>query len=247
MDRRKFLTGTAVASATALFLQPSDLIGGSPGAKSESHQAPRKLTPPGKGENIHVAIVVSEGAEVIDFAGPWEVFQDVHVPDRGSTMEERMPFRLFTVSDEKQPIQTSGGLKILPDFTFADAPAPRVVVVPAQGGRSDAMKNWLREQAKTVDVLMSVCTGAFVLGDAGLLSGLRATTHHGAYDAFARRFPDVELVSGRRFVENEVISTAGGLTSGIDLALHVVERYYGREIARHTAEFLEYQGTGWMT
>jgi transcriptional regulator GlxA family with amidase domain len=92
---------------------------------------------------------------------------------------------------------------------------------------------------------MSVCTGAFVLANAGLLKGRAATTHHDFFDEFAKAFPDVTLRRGLRFVESGRIATAGGLTSGIDLALRVVERYFGREVAQTTATYMEYQSTGW--
>ena len=93
---------------------------------------------------------------------------------------------------------------------------------------------------------MSVCTGAFQLAKAGLLAGKSATTHHDFIDRLAKQFPDVDVKRGLRFVEGEKISTAGGLTSGIDLALRVVERYFGREIAQKTAAYMEYQSQGWM-
>ena len=94
---------------------------------------------------------------------------------------------------------------------------------------------------------MSVCTGAFVLGQAGLLAGKRATTHHDFHDRFAAQFPDVTLERGLRFVESAPnLATAGGLTSGIDLALRVVERYFGRDVAQRTAAYMEYQGKGWL-
>src|SRR6185295_9767104 len=96
--------------------------------------------------------------------------------------------------------------------------------------------------SKKADLTMSVCTGAFVLAKTGLLSGKSATTFHGAFRSFAIEFPDVHLKRGARFVEDGNLSTAGGLSSGIDLALRVVERYYGREVARKTAYNLEYQG-----
>ena len=89
-------------------------------------------------------------------------------------------------------------------------------------------------------------TGAFILGRAGMLKGLDATTHHDFFDRFEKTFPDVRLHRGLRFVEGERISTAGGLTSGIDMALRVVERYFGRDRARQVAEYMEYQSTGWM-
>jgi len=100
--------------------------------------------------------------------------------------------------------------------------------------------------ATSTDLIMSVCTGAFQLGKAGLLAGKSATTHHDFFDQFAKAFPDINLKRGLRFVEEEKVSSAGGLTSGIDLALHVVERYFGREVAQTTAAYMEYQSKGWM-
>jgi YHS domain-containing protein len=105
---------------------------------------------------------------------------------------------------------------------------------------------WLRKSSKTTDVTMSVCTGAFVLAKTGLLNGKSATTYHGAFERFAVAFPDIQLKRGARFVETGNLATAGGLSSGIDLALRVVERYYGREVAKKTAYNMEYQGQGWM-
>ena len=206
--------------------------------------AAAKLTPPAKGK-IPVAFAISDGVTVIDFAGPWEVFQDVHVTERGKDMDEQMPFQLFTVSDRTEPLTGSGGLKLVPDYTFDTAPQPKVVVVPAQRG-SQALHAWLRKMATSADVVMSVCTGAFQLGKAGLLAGKSATTHHDFFDQFAQAFPDVTLKRGLRFVEEEKISTAGGLSSGIDLALRVVDRYFGREVAQATATYMEYQSKGWI-
>lgn len=201
---------------------------------------PASLKPPVKGQ-IPVAFLVSDGAVVIDFCGPWEVFQDVMIPGR-----EEMPFRLYTVAETKKPIHTSGGMQIVPEYTIEGAPPPKVIVIPAQSSRSPALLNWLRKSSQTADVTMSVCTGAFVLAQTGLLNGKSATTYHGAFERFAMQFPHVQLKRGARFVENGNLATAGGLSSGIDLALRVVERYYGREVARKTAYDMEYQGEGWM-
>ena len=203
-----------------------------------------KLNPPAKGK-IPVAFALSEGATVIDFAGPWEVFQDVMIPSRGSNMDEQMPFQLYTVSEKTEPITGSGGLKLVPDYTFDSAPQPKVVVVGAQRG-SKALHAWLNKMSTSTDLIMSVCTGAFQLGRAGLLAGKSATTHHDFFEQFAKAFPDINLKRGLRFVEEERVSTAGGLSSGIDLALHVVERYFGREVAQNTAVYMEYQGKGWV-
>src|ERR1700726_2723595 len=198
------------------------------------------LKPPAQG-NIPVAFLISDGAVVIDFSGPWEVFQDVMVPGH-----QDHPFGLYTVSETTAPIQASGGMKIVPDYTLANAPAPKVIVIPAQSKPSEAMLDWIRKSTKSTDVTMSVCTGAFVLAKTGLLSGKAATTFHAAFAPFAIQFPDIHLKRGARFVEDGNLATAGGLSSGIDLALRVVERYYGRDVAQRTAYNMEYQGQGWM-
>jgi YHS domain-containing protein/putative intracellular protease/amidase len=198
------------------------------------------LKPPDK-EQIPVAFLISDGAVIIDFCGPWEVFQDVWVPGR-----QDHPFRLYTVSETTAPIHASGGMKIVPDYTLANAPAPKVIVIPAQSDPSAAVLEWIRKNSKSTDVTMSVCTGAFVLAKTGLLSGKSATTFHAAFNSFGMAFPDIHLKRGARFVEDGNLATAGGLSSGIDLALRVVERYFGRDVAQKTAYNMEYQGQGWM-
>jgi transcriptional regulator GlxA family with amidase domain len=229
-------------------------------AKGRVHQSARqestRLPVPPSG-TINVAFVITDGATMIDFAGPWEVFQDVMFRSDGSayrskrgmpegTREMRMPFRLYTVSDSATPVTATGGMKIVPDYTFGNAPAPQVIVVPAQSGRSEALKQWLQRTAPTTDVTMSVCTGAGVLAFAGLLDGRRATTHHWYVDDLQRRYPRVQFQTGVRYVEEDKVSTSAGLTSGIDLALHVVERYLGRDIAEATVEYMEYESKYWQ-
>ena len=239
MDRRRLLTGLGGLGAV-LAARP---IRGA--IERVGNAGPAKLDPPAK-DPIVVAFAISPGFNVIDHCGPWEVFQDVHIPERGGDMETTMPFRLFTVSESRQPVRGTGGLTLVPDHAFADAPPARVVVVGAQRG-SPALHEWLRRSAKTADLVMSVCTGAFQLARAGLLSGLAATTHHDAIDRFAQEFPDVRVQRGQRFVDNGRIATAGGLTSGVDLALHVVSRYFGTPAADRTAQYLEYRSAGWRT
>jgi transcriptional regulator GlxA family with amidase domain len=242
MNRRNLLT--AAAAAALVTAKTAPVPAAAPPATRSDPNSIKRLTPPSKGK-IPVAFLMCSGAQVIDFAGPWEVFQDVHVPSRGTSMDEAMPFELFTVAEDIEPIRATGGLRIVPDHDFASAPAPRLIVVPAQRQPSAATKEWLKKAAQQSDVTMSVCTGAFVLGSTGLLAGQVATTHHDFYDKFAEAFPDVQLKRGVRFVENDKISTAGGLTSGIDLALHVVERYFGAEVAQQTAVFMEHESGRW--
>jgi transcriptional regulator GlxA family with amidase domain len=241
---RTRLHAGALAAALALAspgcARPAEPPAGAPAPAAATARAARPLAPPQSGK-IRVAFAISERSNVIDMSGPWEVFQDVHVHTRGTTMDEMMPFELFTVAASREPVRLTGGLRVTPDYAFADAPQPHVVVVPAMAG-SPELHDWLRRVEPRADVVMSVCTGAFQLARAGLLDGLEATTHHDFWDQFAEQHPRVTLRRGERWVEgSERIATAGGLTSGIDLALRVVERYFGGEVARRTAAYMEYR------
>jgi len=201
---------------------------------------PAESPSPAPSGRIPVAFVLAVDAELVDFAGPWGVFEYVDLPGRDGT-----PFQLFTVAETRKPLKISGGLTVVPNHTFASAPQPRIIVVAAQSEPSAALLSWLRRSSQGAELTMSVCNGAFVLAKAGLLSGKPATAHHGAYALLSVDSPDITVKRGARFVDEGAVSTAGGLTSGIDLALHVVERYYGRAVAERTATLLEYQGAGW--
>jgi len=204
--------------------------------------APLAVTASGE---IRVAFLISPGAEVVDYAGPYGVFEYVFL---GKDKEMRRPFKLYTVAASKEPVVTSGGMTVLPNCTFADAPGPNIVVIPAMlmDKLAPAAYDWLRSVHKDTDVTMSVCNGSFILAEAGLLDGKTAACHHGAYGALSNKYPKVTVIRGKRYVEDGKIATSGGLTSGIDLALRVVERYFGRHEAKQAANRLEYQGTGWM-
>jgi transcriptional regulator GlxA family with amidase domain len=132
----------------------------------------------------------------------------------------------------------------MPDHTFADAPQPDVIVIPAHRA-SEAAIDWLKKVAPKTQVTMSVCTGAGVLAQTGLIDGLNATTHHWFVDHMIQRYPSVKFVKDRRYVENEKYSSAAGLTSGIDMALRVVERYFGRQVAVATAQYMEHNSQLW--
>ncbi|MGB9464652.1 MAG: DJ-1/PfpI family protein, partial [Candidatus Acidiferrum sp.] len=154
ITRRELLQASAALGclAAAPFSVSASEPGSTDAARSSSVANP--LKPPAEG-SIPVAFLVSEGAVVIDFCGPWEVFQDVMVPG-----QMYMAFKLFTVSEKTSPIQVSGGMKITPDYTLETAPAAKVIVIPAQSAPSEAVLAWVRKSAKTADVVMSVCTGA---------------------------------------------------------------------------------------
>ena len=203
-------------------------------------QTNNPLRPPDKGR-IPVAILLSEDAQVIDYSGPWEVFQDVTNP---KTSQDA--FQLYTVAETKHPLKVSGGMKVLPDYDFRSAPLPKVLVIPAQNGESVATLNWIRKCAKHADVVMSVCAGAFLLAKTGLLDGKQATTIAGAYKMLEMSYPKVKVQRGVRFVESGNLACSGGLSAGIDLALRVVTRYFGPDVADETASTMEYMGKGWL-
>ncbi len=211
--------------------------GATPGTKPNAPILP--LDPPSDG--VPAAFLLSDMAVMIDLAGPWEVFQDAAVTGR-----TQPAFKLYTVAESAKAVQISGGATILPNFTIANAPAPKVVVVPAQSDATEAVKQWLVATAKRADLVMSVCTGAFILAQAGLLDGYTVTTHHSGFATLAMRYPNVTVKRGVRFVDNGHIATSAGLSAGIDLALHVVARYYGMEAARATAYDMEYRSSDWL-
>lgn len=203
-----------------------------------------------KGRPINVAFVVGPESNLIDVAGPAEVFQDTWagaslqqtIADTNGPFLNRpgMPFSAYLVCESTAAIRVGPNLRMLPNYALDNAPAPDVISIGAQSTPSEATLDWIRRNAKTADLTMAVCTGAFVLAKTGLLDGLRATTHHSFYDVFAKAYPQVHLVRGVRYVDEGRVATAGGLTSGIDLALHVVARYFGEAAADATANWMEF-------
>ncbi|HEY1584680.1 MAG TPA: DJ-1/PfpI family protein [Polyangia bacterium] len=185
-------------------------------------------------EPRNVAIIVHEGVELLDFAGPGEVF---------SSAGNGAAFRVFTVGPTLAAVVSQGFVRITPDYSIANSPKPDILVIP--GGRTTMLYNdpkmmaWLRDRVGAAEVTMSVCTGAIALARAGLLDGLHATTHYGAL-ASLRKFPHVTVDADARFVDNGRIITTQGVSAGIDGALHVVERLLGSEAAWSDARYMMY-------
>ena len=237
MNRRELLKRSAALGLTAA---GSFSLPGAAAATLDTVAPPNPLTPPANAP-IPVAFLISEGAAVIDFCGPWEVFERVYLPER-----KHDAFSLYTVAETAAPITAGGGLKITPNYTIANAPPPKVIVIPAQSDASEATKDWIRNATRSTDVTMSVCTGAFVLASTGLLSGKSATTHHGAYVDFAMQYPDIHLERGARFVESGNLASAGGLTSGMDLAFSRSRALLRSRSRPRPRSLLEYQGQAWL-
>jgi len=215
MNRRELII-TAMAAST-LTSGAGALAGSSPRAR-------------------RVTFMLGEFSNVMDVGGPWEVFQDA----MGSAGGDMLPlFNLSTVARTMSPVSMTGGMRVVPDYDITTVPPPDIIVVPAQKTDPQLLA-WLAKASSTAEITMSICTGAFQLGRAGLLAGRRATTHHDSWDSFEREFKTTTLERGPRFVDSGRIVTAGGLTSGIDAALHVIERLHGMGTAGATATFMEY-------
>jgi len=196
----------------------------------------------GSGYTRTVAIALCDGVELLDFAGPGEVFQvaGAIAADRG-----RRALRVTTVGPRPGPVRSQGFLRVIPDHGPADAPDPAVLVVPG-GGIAELLSDrtmlaWIRRSAERAEVALSVCTGAFALASAGQLDGRSATTWHGLLDRFRDAFPSVRVVEGRRFVDEGPVVTTAGVSAGIDGALHVVARLLGARVAERTAAYMEYR------
>lgn len=183
-----------------------------------------------------VAIPLYEGVELLDFAGPGEVF---------SWADHGRAFRVYTVAESRDTVISQGFVSVTPQYTFADCPEPDILVIPGGATRipagDPAVLAWVRETSGDAEVVLSVCTGSLLLAEAGLLEGLEATTHHDALGRLEEAAPAARVVRGRRFVDNGKVVTSGGVSAGIDASLHVVDRLLGPDAARETAAILEYR------
>jgi putative intracellular protease/amidase len=184
-----------------------------------------------EGTTPRCAILIFEGVQIIDYTGPYEVFGQAN-------------FEVYTVAATAEPITTVMGMRVIPNYTIANAPPADVIVVP--GGAVEAatgnpaVLDWVRAASADADQVLSVCNGAFILSAAGLLDGLRATTFYGLLDALENTATRTTIVRDKRFVDNGKFITSAGLSSGIDASLHVIERRLGRGRAQSIAVHLEY-------
>ncbi|AUD21078.1 TPA: DJ-1/PfpI family protein [Bacillus cereus] len=186
-----------------------------------------------------VGIFLFNEVEVLDFAGPFEVFSITKV-------HEEKPFTVYTVSQNGEMITARNGLKVQPDYSIEDLPPVDILIIPGGKGarenevKNDIIINWVRQQMKEVKLMTSVCTGALLLAKAGLLEGLKATTHWASIQTFKKDFPNVEVMENVKFVDEGHIITSAGISAGINMSFHIVKNLLGVEIAEETAKNMEY-------
>jgi transcriptional regulator GlxA family with amidase domain len=188
----------------------------------------------------NVAILVFPEVEVLDFAGPFEVFAVT------GELHEPSPFHVYLVAENTAPITARNGLSVNPYFDLASAPQPEVLIIPGGAGTRPLLNNatvlrWIADISESSEITLSVCTGALLLAKINLLAGLAATTHHENYDELHALSPTTHVFQHHRFVDNGDIITAAGISAGIDASLHVVERLLGKNVALRTAHYMEYR------
>jgi transcriptional regulator GlxA family with amidase domain len=188
----------------------------------------------------NIAILMFDDVEVLDFAGPFEVFGVARYED-GS-----QPFNVCLVSEDGKRVIARNGLKVDVDYGLSDCPKLDLLLIPGGQGTRTLMYNenvqaWIQSQYDDVEHLLTVCTGSLVVAKTGLLSGLAATTYHTAFDLLTEAEPTLEPRPGERWVDNGKIITSAGVSAGIDMALHTVSRLLGKEFADQTARFMEYE------
>ncbi|EEK50449.1 ThiJ/PfpI domain protein [Bacillus cereus ATCC 10876] len=186
-----------------------------------------------------VGIFLFNEVEVLDFAGPFEVFSVTEV-------NEEKTFTVYTVSENGEMITARNGLKVQPDYSIENLPPVDILIIPGGlGARKYEIKNeivikWIRQQMKEVKLMTSVCTGALLLAKAGLLEGLKATTHWASIEKFKNEFQNVEVIENVKFVDEGHIITSAGISAGINMAFHIVKNLLGVYVAEDTAKRMEY-------
>lgn len=191
-----------------------------------------------------VGIVIFDEVEVLDFCGPFEVFSVARL-DEAKRREEPSPFEVKLITQNGGEVRTSGGMRVGADYSFASCPRLDILCVPGGWGTrreldNPAMLSWLRERAEEVELLTSICTGAMLLGFAGLLEGRRATTHWRSLEWMTKSFPNTTVIPDQHVVDEGTLVSSAGISAGIDMALTVVKRYCGEAVARATARHMEY-------
>ena len=214
---------------------------GATAANSFANRLAQSAQTPANVKVRNVAVFVHEGVELLDFAGPGEVFAAARRPEGGRA------FNVYTVAASAEPITSQGFVSVTPRYTFENAPRPDIVVLPG-GNTGIPLQNpkvieWVKRTSQDAEVMMSVCTGAFLLARAGLLDGQPATTHWGSIDALRQESPKTTVLENRRVIDNGKVLTTAGVSAGIDGALHVVDKLLGRDAAGKTARYMEYRWT----
>ena len=187
----------------------------------------------------NVGIYLFNKVELLDFAGPYEVFSTT------SELNDHKAFKVFTVSEDGGAIKSVNGLIVIPDYSFDNHPKIDILIIPGGEGTKNEIKKkkvmeWVNKTQGSAEIMATVCSGARIPAVLGLLDGLEATTHHSVIEDVKKLAPKVTIDHTKRFIDNGKIMTSGGISAGIDLSLHIVKKLCGEETANKTMEYMEY-------
>jgi transcriptional regulator GlxA family with amidase domain len=189
---------------------------------------------------IQLGIFLFPEVEVLDFAGPFEVFSLAE-----NEAQEKL-FQVHTIGETTETIQARNGLQVVPDYSFNDHPELEILIIPGGHGARVLEVNkpetldWIKQQQQKVAILASVCTGAFLLAKLGLLDDKKATTHWAHYDELEQQYPQIDIQRNVKFVDEGKIITAGGISAGIDMSFYLITRLFDQKLAQQTAKRMEY-------
>ncbi len=191
-----------------------------------------------------VGILIFDDVEILDVAGPFEVFAVTRLNDE-KRLQQSSPFKVYLISETNKQITAIGGLRLTPDVTITECPELDLLIIPGGWGtrkesKNKILVNWISNQFTNDRLIASVCTGSSLLGKAGLLDGRDATTHWRAFDFLKESAPKARILKNVRFTLIEPIFTSAGVSAGIDLALRIVSHFFGTEIGQDTARYMEY-------
>lgn len=193
---------------------------------------------------LNVGILIFDDVEILDVAGPFEVFAVTRLNDE-QRLRESSPFKVYLIAETNKQIIAIGGLRLTPDITISEYQNLDILIIPGGWGTRKESKNkillkWISDQYSDDKLIASVCTGSSLLGKAGLLDGRDATTHWRAFDFLKESAPNSRILTNVRFTLTEPIFTSAGVSAGIDLALRIVSHFFGTEIGQATARYMEY-------
>lgn len=192
-----------------------------------------------------IGIYMYPEVEVLDFAGPYEVFNTASRVHSRTHPDRPMPFLVRLIAANSGVVEARGGLRIHPDHSMADHPPIDILIIPGgvveQELDRKGLSDWIHSVDRSAEIMASVCTGAFILANAGLLEHLSATTHWEDIEDLSRRYPNIRPVDKKRWVEEGRIITAAGISAGLDVSLHIVAKLEGRELAELTARQMDYR------
>lgn len=236
MTRRNFLACASLALLLTAF------------AGADAPADDKKADPPKKRV---VGILIYKDVEALDFCGPYEVFSLAHTHDAppadakpGAMGRMNHLFDVRIVAATTDPVTVRGGMKVVPTDSFESCPQVDILVVPG-GGKAEVLKEkalvgWVSKQAGKAELVTSVCTGSYILAEAGLLDGKSSATHQMSVEHMQGKYPKVKVVAGKRVVEDGHVVTAAGVSSGLDMSLKVVGKLHGEEVAKMVADIIEY-------